>query len=109
MLDQKFDDVHLLLERSNTDTLILGETLLNKSFGDHELNIPGYIVFRSDREKISLGKRGGGLIVFVKDIFDIVLQTSLCTSVLDIIWLALSFLHACKSRYVEYTYPLKHL
>ncbi len=53
---------HLLLD-SNLDFLCLSETWLNQNAPLAALNIPGYNIYRKDREG---SKKGGGVMVYIK-------------------------------------------
>ena len=57
----KLDSVRLLLTWDDIDVLVIGETFLNPSIEDVELQIPGYYFYRADRTE-GWGKLlGGGL------------------------------------------------
>ncbi len=53
---------HLLLD-SNLDFLCLSETWLSQNAPLAALNIPGYNIYRKDREG---SKKGGGVMVYIK-------------------------------------------
>lgn len=59
----KIDHVDKLLTDSNLDFICLSETWLTKTSPQAAFNIPGYNIFRRDRET---GK-GGGLLFYIKD------------------------------------------
>ena len=44
------DEVGTLILLNNLDVFAVGETWLNSTWNDHELNIQGYQLFRQDRE-----------------------------------------------------------
>ena len=68
----KVDDIKLLNFDKQLDFLCFYETFLNDSFSDHELSINNYNMFRRDR-----GAIGGGLVIYVKDIYH-------CTRITDL-------------------------
>ena len=55
---------------------------LNDSFPDHELSINIYNMFRRDR-----GAIGGGLVIYVKDIYHCTRRSHLESILLECIWL----------------------
>ena len=65
-LIRKFDDIKLLLLRSELNVLSLCETWLNSSISDEEIAIPGYSTHRLDRGLGNSKLGGGGLIVYTK-------------------------------------------
>ncbi len=58
-LIRKFDDIKVLLLRSDLNVLSLSETWLNSSISDEEITIPGYSLHRLDRG-LGNSKTGGG-------------------------------------------------
>ena len=56
---RKIDDIHTILNNSDLSYLSLTESWLNSSITDCELVIPGYEIFRFDRD-LGLGRHGGG-------------------------------------------------
>lgn len=59
-----FDDVTQLLHRESIDILCLTETWLNESMPDGNVAISDYCLFREDRTD---GRRGGGLMVYIRN------------------------------------------
>ena len=68
---------HLLLD-SNLDFLCLSETWLNQNAPLAALNVPGYNIYRKDREG---SKKGGGVVVYIKSTLEChKIQWSNCTT-----------------------------
>lgn len=53
------------------DVLVISETWLNNSVLDNAINIEEYNVFRTDRLK-----RGGGLVIYIKNRYEVTLLLS---------------------------------
>lgn len=83
---------HLLLD-SNLDFLCLSETCLNQNAPLAALNIPGYNIYRKDREG---SKKGGGVMVYIKSTLQCLkIQWSNC-NLLECLGLSMSaFHHKC--------------
>ena len=62
----KIQDMAYLLEESECEILIVGETWLNKSITENMLHMRGYYQLRNDRTSASGKQRGGGLLMYVK-------------------------------------------
>ena len=62
------DEVGTLILLNNLDVFAVGETWLNSTWNDHELNIQGYQLFRQDRETTVASKapHGGGVAIYAK-------------------------------------------
>lgn len=58
------DQIEKILTDSNLDFLCVSETLLKNTSPRSAFYIPGFSIFRRDR---TTGKRGGGLLFYVKD------------------------------------------
>lgn len=61
----KREEVQHLLSESNLDFLALSETWLNTNIPTNMIDVPGYTCYRKDR----LTGKGGGVLVYIKDIF----------------------------------------
>ncbi len=59
----KLDELNNLASLSHIDIIGVTETWLHGEVKDHEVSLPGYVLFRQDR---SSSKRGGGVALFVK-------------------------------------------
>ena len=57
----KIDEVNLIANKSNATILGISETKLDNTIMDSELNIEGYDLIRSDRNR-----RGGGVSCYIK-------------------------------------------
>ena len=67
----KFETFKILLEDSNLACCMLSETWLNKQLPNNLLHVPGYFLYRSDRNFTNVNslniKTGGGLAMYIKD------------------------------------------
>lgn len=63
-ISSKTDQVEKMLTDSNLDFICISETLLKKTSPRSAFYIPGFSIFRRGR---NTGKRGGGLLFYVKD------------------------------------------
>ncbi len=62
-LMNKLDEPNSLATLSHIDAIGVTETWLHDELKDHEVNLPGYVLFRHDRPS---SKRGGGNALYVK-------------------------------------------
>ena len=63
------ENFHLItqtISSNDYDIFTISETWLDLSTSDNDIQIPGYILFRQDR---GMHKTGGGIVVYVKDIY----------------------------------------
>ena len=60
----KHDEVITLLHRSDLDYLGVSETWLSPVVENHEISVPGYSLFRLDRQ-LEHKQGGGGVAVFI--------------------------------------------
>jgi hypothetical protein len=73
---EKFILVSHTITFNDYDIFAISETWLDSSITDMDIHIPGYVMFRQDRDK-----KGGGLAVYVKDIYkaSVIKKSSLVT------------------------------
>ena len=103
-LVRKFDDVKLLLMRSNLNVLSLNETWLNASIADDEINIPGYNMHRLDRGLGSSKLGGGGVLMYTKMSHTYQhIEWNVGTSDIEILWVKLS-LKLTRPTYIANVY-----
>ncbi len=71
---------------------MLGETFLNYSVDDATIQIPGYNLYRINRDAGSGKRGGGGVCAYVRDHYYItfISERNLCTPDLEYLWLKLS-------------------
>ena len=62
----KLDHVNELVHKHSLDILTLSETWLVPNIMDSEITIPGYLLVRKDRHRLTKSC-GGGVIIFVRD------------------------------------------
>ena len=67
-VNNKFDEFSFITTKFHPDFLCVTETWLSDMIPDDTLCIPGYNLFRSDRQT---GRKGGGLCVWVNSIFTV--------------------------------------
>ena len=60
----KFDELRLSADTLKSHFICIVETWLSKEVGNNELFIPGFQLFRLDRDH-----HGGGVLIYVADIF----------------------------------------
>ena len=58
----KIDEIRYIVTSINIDCLSINESMLSSSISDSEVEIPGFYVFRNDRNR-----NGGGVVLYVKD------------------------------------------
>ena len=87
---RKFDDIRMLLEKSNLDVFVLGETFLNTCIDETELNIPGYSFIHGDRSGPGCKSGGGGLLAYLKDKLEYEPILNKCTPNLEGLWFTIS-------------------
>jgi hypothetical protein len=73
-LRYKFYEICTLLQDNIVDLFIVSETKIDNSFPDAQFSVPGYTVFRKDRDV-----HGGGIIVYVKNSISVRRRTELET------------------------------
>ena len=78
----KFDEIKEILLVYNLNVLAILETRLDNSFSDEELAIPGYCLFRKDRNR-----HGGGVAFFIQDNLPAREKKDLSEYNLETIWL----------------------
>ena len=61
-LYNKIDEIRLIVTSSNIDIFCASESFLDDSITDSEINIPGYVIERYDRNR-----EGGGVMMYIKD------------------------------------------
>jgi hypothetical protein len=81
MSKSKLNDIKVLLGRDNYDIFMISETWLWNTISDLEINIEGYKMIRCDRPNIkTYNKRGGGVIVYIKNEYEVELKDHNFTS-----------------------------
>ena len=58
----KFDELCLIVTAHNPDIIAIVESWLCPDISDNEIRIPGYYLFRQDRNR-----HGGGIVLYVRD------------------------------------------
>ena len=61
-LYNKLDEITFILCKSEIDILCISESWLDNSITDNEINIPGYIIERRDRNR-----QGGGVLMYIRE------------------------------------------
>ena len=95
-LPRKIDQLRLILTNSNIDIFTLSETWLHKKIDPHLIHIQGYKTVRLDRATSPAKKRGGGLLIYVKEDIDVQTQEQECMSSkdLEIQWIRIKRPHS---------------
>ena len=78
----KHDELQVLLERCGSMVLGLSETWLDGTIMDAEVGIPGFKIFRRDRNR-----RGGGVMVYVSEQFKTVRREDLEDDAVEALWM----------------------
>src|SRR3989442_15718191 len=64
----KIEEIRLEVLNSKVDILGISESWMHEGIGDAKISIPGFAVFRRDRDVGLSGKqRGGGVLMYVRD------------------------------------------
>nr|VZI08040.1 unnamed protein product [Spirometra erinaceieuropaei] len=84
-LISKFDELKIHLCDLSPDVISLTETWLTKHVDDRELALPGYQMFRRDRE----GRQGGGVLTYVKNGLNVSDKTDNFSCSSEAIWLSI--------------------
>ncbi|CAC5393622.1 unnamed protein product [Mytilus coruscus] len=85
----KFDELKNIITINNRylDLFGLVETLLKPDINNEQCKVPGYKIFRKDRQS----KDGGGLLVYVKDSIAVKNRSDLSIITLETLWLEVEF------------------
>ena len=78
----KIEQLQKFVGEQMFDILSINETWLDESVSDHEIEIPGYMIVRKDRNR-----RGGGVCFYVKDHIDCHVRNDIGNSI-ESIWLS---------------------
>nr|VZI20893.1 unnamed protein product [Spirometra erinaceieuropaei] len=81
----KFDELKIYLCDLSPDVISLTETWLTQHVDDRELALPGYQMFRRDRE----GRQGGGVLTYVKNGLNVSDKTDNFSCSSEAIWLSI--------------------
>ena len=84
----KISDVSVILRMSHLDYLRITESWLSNRIVDMELPIPGYNIFRFDRDNGLGNRQGGGILIYtsLKYKFTELLQINVCNSDFESLW-----------------------
>ena len=89
-LPRYFDDVATLVSSHRPDILALSETWLDSSIDDKEISLPGFVLFRSDRNHC-----GGGVAIYCADHLRCSLISSgPTTSAAEFLWASVTSPHS---------------
>ena len=85
----KFDELKNIITINNKylDLFGLVETFLKPDINNEQCKVPGYKIFRKDRQC----KDGGGLLVYVKDSIAVKNRSDLSINTLETLWLEVEF------------------
>lgn len=104
-LTNKFNDVKLLIEDHNFNVFALSETWLNDKTQTNIIDLPGYNLFRKDRDT-----RGGGLVVYVMSLLKCKMLEPLGdTPALEQLWLEINIKQYKLAIGVVYRPPNLHM
>ena len=104
-MTNKFNDVKLLIEDHNFNVFALSETWLNDKTQTNIIDLPGYNLFRKDRDT-----RGGGLVVYVMSLLKCkILEPLGDTPALEQLWLEINIKQSKLAIGVVYKPPNLHM
>ena len=66
-LANKIDQLSMLLQETGIDVMCVTETFLDDTFDDAEVSIPGYLLYRLDRQDHTQRSCGGGVCIYIQD------------------------------------------
>nr|VZH92783.1 unnamed protein product [Spirometra erinaceieuropaei] len=84
-LISKLDELKLCLVELSPDVLAVTETWLSGTISDNEVALPGYQIYRRDREH----RQGGGIVVYVNDGLAVSDNTTKFVCSTEAIWLTI--------------------
>nr|VZI33520.1 unnamed protein product [Spirometra erinaceieuropaei] len=84
-LMSKLDELKLCLVELSPDVLAVTETWLSGNISDNEVALPGYQIYRRDREH----RQGGGIVVYVNDGLKVSDNTTKFACSTEAIWLTI--------------------
>ena len=84
-LRNKVDQISTLITQESLDILLLNETWLSTTIDNSEVNVPGYALYRNDRN----GRQGGGTAVYIRETIQASFRSDLLEShpELEMCWL----------------------
>ena len=80
----RFENVDNLLKLSKLEFLLISETWVNENTLTCMLDIQGYNFFRFDRDITVCKQRGGGVGLYSRDRFNVIMMDNMCLSDPDI-------------------------
>ncbi len=90
----KIDEIRMLMSRNKLDVLTLSETWLDSSIDDFEINVHGYTIHRSDRNR-----NGGGVAIYVTNQLNhINISDQICSGKVETCWVDLILPHSKNIR-----------
>jgi len=95
----KLEEIKYVLSHSKIHILGLCETFLNKEIQDSDLQIPNFNCIRRDRDS----RKGGGIVVYIKDNIPFQHKLDLNTCSLESVWIEIMFPNT-KSFLINFIY-----
>ena len=84
----KVQEVSTLLSNNNLNIMAISETHLDATVNDSEVAVPGYCIFRHDRNKY-----GGGVAIYVQSHIPCKVRHDLMVYSIEILWLQIHLPH----------------
>ena len=78
----KIDEIRSIVDKNDFDIFCVSETWLHEYIKDDEIHIPGYNIYRRDRNTGA----GGGVCIYVKEDIHVNLRTDLMFENIEAIW-----------------------
>ncbi len=95
----KVAELQCILSTCDIDVLSLSETFLTDNIADECLSVPGYKLYRNDRDS----RHGGGVAVYVKDtILHTFLSDAQSSTAIEVCWVKLHERGKNPLLYVQY-------
>jgi hypothetical protein len=79
----KKSEIHDLIQRLDFDVFAIGETWLHSEIDNNEISLPGYTTHRSDRPIKRKQEKGGGILIYVKDEWNVETKSTAFTNPTD--------------------------
>jgi hypothetical protein len=89
----KLDELKLLIHEQSPDIIVLTETWLSDDISNAEVAIGGYHIYRKDRMS---GRKGGGLLLYLKDELSGSMYNPAITSSSETLWVSMQLPKSCK-------------
>ena len=87
-LKHKIHELQTILKSDNINIMTVSETHLDALISDGEIEIPGYCIFRKDRNRF-----GGGVAIYVQNHIPVKTRNDLMNPAIEALWLQIHLPH----------------